>query len=84
MSPTRIRAVILDFDGVLVDSEPIRFKAGSQALEEIGISLTWDRFMRFWLGRTDDAGLRRPGVKPNPASSPMPTRTIFAAVDSAV
>lgn len=58
MSPIQIRAVIFDFDGVLVDSEPIRFKAGSQALEEIGVSLTWERFMRFWLGRTDDAGLR--------------------------
>ncbi|MEK7204223.1 MAG: HAD family phosphatase, partial [candidate division NC10 bacterium] len=44
--------------GVLVDSEPIRFKAGARALEEIGVSLTWDRFMRFWLGRTDDSGLR--------------------------
>jgi beta-phosphoglucomutase len=54
----RVKAVIFDFDGVLVDSEPIRFKAGSQALEEIGISLTWERFMKFWLGRTDDAGLR--------------------------
>lgn len=58
MGPIQVRAVIFDFDGVLVDSEPIRFKAGSQALEEIGVSLTWDRFIRFWLGRTDAAGLR--------------------------
>ena len=58
VSQTPIQAVIFDFDGVLVDSEPIRFKAGSQALMEIGVSLTWERFMRFWLGRTDDAGLR--------------------------
>jgi HAD superfamily hydrolase (TIGR01509 family) len=58
VSPIQVRAAIFDFDGVLVDSEPIRFKAGAQALEEIGVSLTWERFMRFWLGRTDDAGLR--------------------------
>ena len=58
VSQTRIQAVIFDFDGVLVDSEPIRFTAGSQALEEIGVSLSWERFMKFWLGRTDDAGLR--------------------------
>jgi beta-phosphoglucomutase len=58
VSPIQVRAVILDFDGVLVDSEPIRFKAGSQALEEVGVSLTWDRFIGFWLGRTDDASLR--------------------------
>lgn len=58
MNPLCIQAVLFDFDGVLVHSEPIRFKAGVRALEEIGVSLTWDRFMRFWLGRTDDAGLR--------------------------
>ena len=58
MNPLRIRAVLFDFDGVLVDSEPFRFQAGARALEEIGVSLTWDRFMRFWLGRTDAAGLR--------------------------
>lgn len=58
MTSVHVRGIIFDFDGVLVDSEPIRFKAGARALEEIGVSLTWDRFMRFWLGRTDDAGLR--------------------------
>jgi len=58
MNPLTIQAVLFDFDGVLVDSEPIRFKTGARALEEIGVSLTWDRFMRFWLGRTDAAGLR--------------------------
>jgi beta-phosphoglucomutase len=58
MTPLCIQAVLFDFDGVLVDSEPIRFRAGARALEEIGVSLTWDRFLRFWLGRTDAAGLR--------------------------
>jgi len=58
MKPLCIQAVLFDFDGVLVDSEPIRFKAGARALEEIGVCLTWDRFMRYWLGRTDAAGLR--------------------------
>jgi beta-phosphoglucomutase len=54
----RVEAVVFDFDGVLVDSEPVRFRAGAQALAEIGVPLTWERFMAFWLGRTDDAGLR--------------------------
>ncbi len=58
MTLCRIRAVLFDFDGVLVDSEPIRFTAGARALEEIGVPLTWERFMRSWLGRTDEAGLR--------------------------
>jgi beta-phosphoglucomutase len=58
MPSVHIRGIIFDFDGVLVDSEPIRFKAGAQALAEIGISLTWERFLAVWLGRTDQTGLR--------------------------
>ena len=38
MNPLTIQAVLFDFDGVLVDSEPIRFKTGARALEEIGVS----------------------------------------------
>ncbi len=58
MNPFLIRAVLFDFDGVLFDSEPVRFRAGAQALAELGISLSWEEFTRCWLGRTDEAGLR--------------------------
>lgn len=43
MASVHVRGIIFDFDGVLVDSEPIRFAAGVRALEEIGIALTWER-----------------------------------------
>ena len=55
--PTQVQAIIFDFDGVLVDSEPIRFRAGAQALAEVGVSLTWEQFLSTWFGRTDTAGL---------------------------
>jgi beta-phosphoglucomutase len=58
MNPFLIRAIIFDFDGVLFDSEPVRFRAGAQALAEIGITITWEDFVRHWLGRTDEAGLQ--------------------------
>ena len=58
MNPFRIRAILFDFDGVLVDSEPIRFKAGAQALAGIGVPLAWERFSLSWLGRTDEAALQ--------------------------
>jgi HAD superfamily hydrolase (TIGR01509 family) len=57
MNPFLIRAIIFDFDGVLFDSEPVRFRAGAQALAETGVTLTWEDFVRAWLGRTDAAGL---------------------------
>jgi HAD superfamily hydrolase (TIGR01509 family) len=58
MNPFLIRAIIFDFDGVLFDSEPVRFRVGAQALAEIGVTLTWEDFSRCWLGRTEEAGLR--------------------------
>ncbi len=58
MNPFLIRAVIFDFDGVLFDSEPVRFRAGAQALAEAGVTLTWEEFVRSWLGRTDAAALQ--------------------------
>ncbi len=57
MNPFLIRAIIFDFDGVLFDSEPVRFRAGAEALAEIGVTLTWEEFAKSWLGRTDEAGL---------------------------
>lgn len=58
MNPFLIRAIIFDFDGVLFDSEPVRFRAGAQALAEIGVTLRWEEFSRCWLGRPEEAGLR--------------------------
>jgi beta-phosphoglucomutase-like phosphatase (HAD superfamily) len=46
-----IRAILFDFDGVLVDSEPVRFRAGREALADGGVLLTWELFARHWLGR---------------------------------
>jgi beta-phosphoglucomutase len=58
MNPFLIRAVLFDFDGVLADSETIRFRATVQALTEIGVSLSRETFRAQWLGRTDEAALR--------------------------
>jgi beta-phosphoglucomutase len=54
----RLGAILFDFDGVLVDSEPVRYRAGAEALGTIGVSLPWETFVRHWAGRTDEAALR--------------------------
>ncbi len=54
----QIGAILFDFDGVLVDSEPVRFRAGAEALRAIGVALPWETFTRHWAGRTDEAALR--------------------------
>lgn len=38
--------ILFDHDGVLVDTEPWYFKAGERALEEIGVSLDKDQYLR--------------------------------------
>ncbi len=43
----RYKAVIFDMDGVLIDSEPLHQKVGLKMLQELGIPITKEMFMRF-------------------------------------
>ena len=36
------QAVIFDFDGVILDSEPLHYKACSSVFEKIGLALSYD------------------------------------------
>ena len=53
-----LRAVIFDFDGVIVDTEPMHLKAAQHVLADVGITLGardyYDRYLGF-----DDAGMFR-------------------------
>mgnify|MGYP001626220986 CR=1 FL=1 len=61
-----VRAVLFDFDGVLVDSERLHYEALAHVLKEMGLSLNWDEFKRGCIGVPDwDAvqwALRHNGV----------------------
>jgi beta-phosphoglucomutase len=46
-------AVFFDFDGVLVDSEPVHFAAWQAVLEPLGISLDWHLYQRRCVGSSD-------------------------------
>jgi len=62
-----VRAVIFDFDGVLVDSERLHYEALAYALREKGMDLTWEEFKVGCIGVPDqDAvkwALKRNGVE---------------------
>ena len=62
-----VRAVIFDFDGVLVDSERLHYEALAYALKEKGMDLTWEEFKVGCIGVPDrDAvkwALKRNGVE---------------------
>jgi beta-phosphoglucomutase len=53
-----IAAVVFDFDGVLVDSEPLHLRAYQEVLEPIGLSLPREKYYASYLG-FDDAGVFR-------------------------
>lgn len=59
-------AVIFDMDGVLVDGEPLHFRAVNELLGEEGLSISLDAYKPYmgtktgWQDMARDLGLRRP------------------------
>ena len=53
-----IRAVVFDFDGVIVDSEPLHLRAYQQVLAPRGVSLTTEAYYGKYLGYNDADMLR--------------------------
>ena len=47
------QAVIFDFDGVILDSEPLHYKACSYVLENLGLVLSYPEFVEKYLGICD-------------------------------
>ncbi|MBK5294857.1 MAG: HAD family phosphatase [Acidobacteriia bacterium] len=57
--PNRYEAILFDFDGVLVDSEPLHFECWNQVLVPFGLSITWDDYVRTCIGVADQAMVRQ-------------------------
>ena len=51
-----ISAIVFDFDGVLVDSEPLHLRAYQEVLERLGLSLPREKYYASYLGY-DDRGV---------------------------
>lgn len=51
-----IQAVFFDFDGVIVDSEPLHYRALQAVLEPLGLGFTWPEYMQTYVG-FDDRGV---------------------------
>jgi beta-phosphoglucomutase len=56
--PVQIRAILFDFDGVLVNSEDLHFRAFQRAGHDAGIELTEEEYYRDLIG-FDDRGVWR-------------------------
>lgn len=51
-------AVIFDFDGIIVDTEPIHYRAFQEVLNPLGISYSWDDYMEKYIGFDDRDAFR--------------------------
>ena len=52
-------AILFDFDGVLVDSEPTHYQCWNEILGGFGLSLDWEAWCAHCIGVSDRAMLRR-------------------------
>src|SRR5512138_1089116 len=50
-------AVLFDFDGVLLDSEPVHFSCWMEALKPLGIQSDWDAYRKYCIGIPDRAAV---------------------------
>jgi HAD superfamily hydrolase (TIGR01509 family) len=62
-----LAAVIFDFDGIIVDTEPLHYRAFQDILAPLGLGYSWDEYLRSYIGYDDRDAFReafRAGGKP--------------------
>ncbi len=60
-------AVVFDFDGIIVDTEPLHYKAFQQLLAPLGLGYSWEQYLECYLGFDDRDAFReafRAGARP--------------------
>src|ERR1039457_3894860 len=55
---SKFEAILFDFDGVLLDSEPVHCDCWREVLEPLGVRVTWEVYATHCVGSAD--GVRRP------------------------
>jgi beta-phosphoglucomutase len=50
---TPYEAILFDFDGVLIDSEPVHFGCWADVLQPLGIQFDWDLYQKHCIGLDD-------------------------------
>jgi beta-phosphoglucomutase len=53
-----MNAVIFDFDGIIVDSEPMHYKAFHRILHPLGIEFSWEEYCKTYIGFDDRDAFR--------------------------
>jgi beta-phosphoglucomutase len=68
-------AILFDFDGVLVDSEPLHFRCWHEILLDFGLRLEWPTYVAKCVGVADRAMLQRLAAEATP---PLDVEALYA------
>ena len=63
---SEFQAILFDFDGVLLDSEPVHCACWAEQLATLGLTLTWDFYSRCCIGIDDRDMLRMMASQADP------------------
>lgn len=58
---THLQAIVLDFDGVVADTEPLHYEAYRQIFEPFGIMVTAEEYAKHYIGLADRKALADAG-----------------------
>jgi HAD superfamily hydrolase (TIGR01509 family) len=53
-----LSAVIFDFDGIIVDTEPLHYRAFQEVLAPLGLGYSWQEYLEHYIGFDDRDALR--------------------------
>jgi len=53
-----LKAIVFDFDGIIVDSEPLHYRAFQKALEPLGAGFSWAEYVATYMGFDDRDAFR--------------------------
>ena len=53
-----LKAVVFDFDGIIVDSEPLHYRAFQKILEPLGAGFSWAQYTEKYMGYDDRDAFR--------------------------
>jgi len=68
-------AILFDFDGVLLDSEPLHYACWAEVLAPFGVNLAWDTYCERYIGIDDRDMLRSIAAAAQP---PLDWEVLFA------
>lgn len=75
------KAIVFDFDGVMVDSEPLHHRATVRVFEPMGLSLSYDEYLRDMVGYDDRDLLRACWGRLHDESQPLSDSELRRLID---